>query len=381
MTDAEKAYAAAEKAIAKAKREGATELRFDGLRGDKWKALETLPPQIANLDKLETLDLSNTQVADIAPLAGLSALQELYLNRTQVADIAPLAGLSALQELDLTSTQVADIAPLAGLSALQTLRLDNTQNADIGPLAGLSALQTLALRSTQVADIAPLASLSALRQLFIPFTKVAEIGPLAGLTNLENLHLNRIPVSDIAPLADLSSLRILLLSDTSADLTALTAPGAAWAEEDLALRDLEFQGHPMTEEGGVLARLYEQKLSNKDRTAEALRRLREEVRRRPPPEPPAPPEPKGSGPDFVVSANGPVRLGGATLSSADAEQEALKAELIDLLSALGAGLEGSNQFYRLKERAERYQRMLDQPTEDIRARGGLDACQCAPPRA
>ena len=58
-----------------------------------------------------TLDLSGTQVADLAPLAGLTGLQRLGLSGTQVADLAPLAGLTGLQRLDLAGTQVADLRP------------------------------------------------------------------------------------------------------------------------------------------------------------------------------------------------------------------------------------------------------------------------------
>ena len=64
---------------------------------------------------LEHLDLRNTQVSDLSPLAGLTNLRYLYLSRTQVSDLRPLAGLTRLRYLYLSGTQVEDLSPLAGL--------------------------------------------------------------------------------------------------------------------------------------------------------------------------------------------------------------------------------------------------------------------------
>ena len=44
----------------------------------------------------------------------------------------PLKGLTALQTLDLSDTQVADLGPLKGLTALQSLDLSDTRVADLG---------------------------------------------------------------------------------------------------------------------------------------------------------------------------------------------------------------------------------------------------------
>ena len=65
-----------------------------------------------------------------------------------LARAASLLGrLTALQTLDLSNTKVADLGPLKGLTALQTsLTLSSMQVADLGPLKGLTALQTLNLR-------------------------------------------------------------------------------------------------------------------------------------------------------------------------------------------------------------------------------------------
>jgi Leucine-rich repeat (LRR) protein len=157
MSAADDAYRAAEAAIEEAKRTGAETLDFSG---EAFRALETLPPGIGELDALRDLELSNTQVSDLDPLRGLTGLQTLWLgNNTQVSDLDPLRGLTGLQDLRLGNTQVSDLAPLRGLTGLDTLVLGNTQVSDLAPLRGLTGLRNLSLDRTQVRDLRPLAGL------------------------------------------------------------------------------------------------------------------------------------------------------------------------------------------------------------------------------
>ncbi len=61
---------------------------------------------------LETLDLSNTSVADISALAACESLKTLGLSWTPVTDISALAGCLALEWLDLYNTSVSDTSML-----------------------------------------------------------------------------------------------------------------------------------------------------------------------------------------------------------------------------------------------------------------------------
>ena len=62
---------------------------------------------------LQTLDVSNSQVTDLTPLASLSALKWLSVSRSEVTDLIPLAALSALQTLHGAAVAVA-VAVAAG---------------------------------------------------------------------------------------------------------------------------------------------------------------------------------------------------------------------------------------------------------------------------
>jgi internalin A len=179
MTEAERAYEAAQKLIAKA--EGRDKLDFDA---PEFRALEALPPEIGELVGLRRLFCVKTQLRDLTPIAGLTALRALRLDRTQVADLAPIAGMTALQTLRLSGTQVADLAPIARMTALQSLDLNSTQVADLAPIAGMTALKSLDLNNTQVADLAPIARMTGLTSLVIDGCPVVDLRPLRGLRGL-----------------------------------------------------------------------------------------------------------------------------------------------------------------------------------------------------
>ncbi|MBW6505889.1 MAG: hypothetical protein K0B00_03970 [Rhodobacteraceae bacterium] len=95
MSAADDAYAEAERLIAEAKRTGAKDLSFNR---PETHALTRLPPGIAALDSLRELDLSGTQVTDLAPMAGMTGIATLWLKASAALDLRPLRGLRALVE-------------------------------------------------------------------------------------------------------------------------------------------------------------------------------------------------------------------------------------------------------------------------------------------
>ncbi len=203
--------------------------------------LNELSP-LAGLTELQRLYLSNTQVQELSPLAGLTELRELSLGNTQIRDLSPLVGLAELQRLYLSNTQVRGLSALAGLTELQRLCLDNTQVRDLSPLAGLRKLQRLDLSSTQVSDLSPLAGLTELRVLFLSNTQVSDLSPLAGLTDLQELFLPNTQVRDLSPLAGLTELRELHLNNTQVrDLSPLEGLTAL---EELSLAKLSLDALP-----------------------------------------------------------------------------------------------------------------------------------------
>ncbi|MTJ03540.1 MAG: leucine-rich repeat domain-containing protein [Sediminimonas qiaohouensis] len=145
MSDADKAYKAAEHIVAEARQRAAEALDFTrefiNLNHVEFRPLAHLPPEIGTLDNLEVLDLSQTQVADITPLQGLAKLKGLDLTRTQVADLRPIADLPKLgsgpsRGLSFANTPAARATPeLTRLSEIEDSK-DRTRET----LAYLKAL-------------------------------------------------------------------------------------------------------------------------------------------------------------------------------------------------------------------------------------------------
>ena len=65
--------------------------------------------------KVNKLELSKTQIADVGPLATLVNLRHLTLDDNQIVDVAPLAGLVNLTQLHLERNPIVDTSPLRSL--------------------------------------------------------------------------------------------------------------------------------------------------------------------------------------------------------------------------------------------------------------------------
>jgi hypothetical protein len=175
MSAADDAYRAAQEEIAIVKNTGGRRLH---LIANKFRMLDRLPEEVADLTELTLIDLSKTRVSDLRPLSGMKALSRLWLDDTPVSDLSPLARMTGewherkfslpifeslrgifwtgLSELSLSGTQVRDLSALSGLRGLERLDLDRTQVSDLRPLSQLLNLQTVSISDTPVSDLRPL---------------------------------------------------------------------------------------------------------------------------------------------------------------------------------------------------------------------------------
>jgi Leucine-rich repeat (LRR) protein len=100
------------------------------------------------------LSISDTNVANLSPLAQLHSLKSLQCSYTHVSDLSPLAQLHSLQSLQCSRTKVSDLSPLAQLHSLQSLDCDWTQVGDLPEaLVWLASLRMIYLFSTRISDI------------------------------------------------------------------------------------------------------------------------------------------------------------------------------------------------------------------------------------
>ena len=187
--------------------------------------LDDLTP-LAGLIQLEFLSIQNlrapNQISDLTPIAGLIQLDYLGIWDNEISDLTPLTGLTQLSYLSIGDNQISDITPLAGLTQLIHLAIGNNQISDITPLTQLTKLQTLGLLNNQVVDITPLARLTEIEDVILGDNEISDITPLTGLTNLLALSLSNNQINDITPLAGLTELEGLDLGGNQInDITPL----------------------------------------------------------------------------------------------------------------------------------------------------------------
>lgn len=211
MSDADRAYELAKAKIAEVSLTHSVGIDFSG---GEYRALDRIPPEIDELGWLQSLTLRNTQITDLAPLAGLTGLRSLNLSNTQITELATLAGITRLQSLWLSSTRILDLAPLVRMTGLRILDLSGTLVTDLAPLAGMTGLQSLYLHNTQITDLAPLVRMTGLQSLTLSNTPITDLAPLKGMTELQRLTLSKSQITDLAPLAGLSGLQSLYLQNT-----------------------------------------------------------------------------------------------------------------------------------------------------------------------
>ena len=182
---------------------------------------------LANLTKLEILEVQEFRSDDlsfltrltnlrelqfyggptggrgISPVSSLIKLRKLRFRHQNIDDISPLANLIHLEWLDLNHNRFDDISSLRNLTKLEFLELDNNKISNIEPLRHLTNLSELQLFNGYVSDVSPLARLTNLRELYLSWNSISDVSPLAGLTNLETLILDNNNITDISPVIKL----------------------------------------------------------------------------------------------------------------------------------------------------------------------------------
>ena len=102
------------------------------------------------------MDISNTQVTDLWPIALMSTLDSLFIRNTPVSDLSPLEDLQ-LKELTISGSAVTDITPLSHLP-LEVLYMDNIDVKDLSPITNMP-LSRLSFENVAVTNLKVLASL------------------------------------------------------------------------------------------------------------------------------------------------------------------------------------------------------------------------------
>lgn len=162
---------------------------------------------------LERLNVSDSPLSDLSPLAEFESLYHLEASNTGVTDIGPLQALGNLATLRLNGNSISDVEPLSDLGRLTSLGLRGNGIEDIEPLRGLDRLRFLNLGENRIADVSPLSEMKQLRYLYLWDNPIRTVESLEGLVDLRSLSLTDSYVEDVSPLSAMTRLETLILSD------------------------------------------------------------------------------------------------------------------------------------------------------------------------
>jgi serine/threonine protein kinase/Leucine-rich repeat (LRR) protein len=181
-------------------------------------------------DGLLDLNLADTQIADLSPLAGMPLgmlnisscakvtdllslrgmpLRKLSVDGTGVTSLEPLRGMSSFQSLAFGHTKVSDLTPLSGLR-LTKVDMQNCPVTSLEPLRGMP-LEELSIGNTGIINLSVLVGMP-LKILAVPFDGATDFTPLIGLP-LESLNLQGDRVGDLGFLKGLP-LKQLVINNT-----------------------------------------------------------------------------------------------------------------------------------------------------------------------
>lgn len=157
----------------------------------------------SDVKDLESLDLADCQLKDIAFLRYFTGLKSLNLSGNRISDLSPLRGLTELEELNLSGNQIIDLEPVGRLEKLTVLDVaKNRVNIQQDTFSGMLSLHTLDLSSNQLKTLPPLPDTIA--SLNLSNNQLTDITVLGKLSHLSNLDISQNKIKDVSCLLDKS---------------------------------------------------------------------------------------------------------------------------------------------------------------------------------
>lgn len=135
---------------------------------------------------ISSIDLSDTQIADISCLTALPYLYRITIRGTPIEDIVSLSYMEGLEDLDASHSKVSSLKGWNPDTRISRLRLSHTEVSDLRPLFG-SNVYELHVSHTPVSNIDGFSRMRSLSRLDISSTQVSEIAPSQRAATVLNL--------------------------------------------------------------------------------------------------------------------------------------------------------------------------------------------------
>ena len=161
---------------------------------------------IEGLQKLETLEITYSNLSEIENLGTLQNLKTLILNGNKIKKIKGLEKLVKLEKLELDENLIEDIENLETLKNLKWLSVAENNVTEIKGLDRNSSLEILELPGNNIKEINGLSYLPELRELNLSYNRITEIKGLDNSSKLKILSLRNNLISEIKNLDNLETL-------------------------------------------------------------------------------------------------------------------------------------------------------------------------------
>lgn len=112
-----------------------------------------------SLEAQTLLDLTNTNIRDLRPLAKLDKIEHLYLGKNGILNVSPLGTMGSLKKVILRENKITNPSALANNQRLEYLDLSHNRLFESDSFERFKNLKTLKLHGNQIEDFGKVSSL------------------------------------------------------------------------------------------------------------------------------------------------------------------------------------------------------------------------------
>ncbi len=187
---------------------------------------------IGKLPALKTLQLSNCGLSTLKGLEYATGLNTLNIGNNTIRDIAPLANMPNLKNLGMSHNALVSLEEISNLTQLEVLDVSYNAIVTTAPLAKLSNLTMLSVSGNGLMQLEGIESLTNLQTFEAADNKLVDISILAGCTQMQRLDVSNNTLLDISIVANFAALEELLFAYNEVSSLPSFAPGCPLTKID-----------------------------------------------------------------------------------------------------------------------------------------------------
>ena len=149
------------------------------------------------MTNLEILELEGQQITDFSPILG-THVGSLRLNCNPITSIEGIEQMDSLQDLILTDTDIMDVTPAFKVPNLKSLQIEKTHVTDLSGIETVKNLRELNIADTQIKKLPAFGALENF-SLDLRQTPLRDLSCLANVKSLDFVSIDSINAEDAVP--------------------------------------------------------------------------------------------------------------------------------------------------------------------------------------